>query len=81
MKVVEIQHTNLDQCVLESHHQRVVLTRDGIPLAIVVGVSGMDLEQIELSQSDEFWKMIQQRRAGSTISREELQRRLNDEAT
>ena len=78
MKIVGIQQTNLDQCVDEAQRERIVLTRDGQPLAVVVGVGCMDLEQVELSQSDEFWKMIQERRAGATIGREELERRLKE---
>jgi hypothetical protein len=41
-----------------------------------VGVQGLDLEQIELGYSDEFWSLIRQRRGQRTISREELEKRL-----
>jgi hypothetical protein len=39
-------------------------------------VKGLDLEQLELGQSDEFWSLIRARRKQRTISREELEERL-----
>ena len=76
MKVVGVQQANLEECVREAQRGRVVLTRKGKPVALLVGVSGMDWEQIELGHADEFWELIRERRGQKTISREALQKRL-----
>ena len=76
MKVVGIQEANLEECVRQAQGERVVLTQDGKPVVLLVGVDGLDLEQIELGQSDEFWKLIRERRGQKTISRSELEKRL-----
>ncbi len=77
MKTVAIEASTLDICVAEAQEQRVILTRDGQPIALVVAIEGMDEEQIRLSSTPEFWKLMQERRGEKTISREELERRLN----
>jgi prevent-host-death family protein len=76
MKVIGMHEADFAQCVKEAQHQRVVLTRNGKPVAVLVGVKGMDLEQIELGHSDEFWELIRKRRKQKTVSRTELDRRL-----
>jgi antitoxin (DNA-binding transcriptional repressor) of toxin-antitoxin stability system len=76
MKVVGLQEVNLEECVRQAQAERVVLTQNGKPIALVVGVGGLDLEQIELGQSDEFWKLIRERRRQKTISRTELEKRI-----
>jgi hypothetical protein len=76
VKSVDIAKATLDDCLPSGRAERVLLTRRGRPLAIVVDVRGMDMEQIELGSSDEFWKMIAERRRQPTISRAELERRL-----
>jgi prevent-host-death family protein len=79
MKVVGIQDANLKECVRQAQRQRVVLTRNGKPVAVLVGVKGLDLEQIALGHSDAFWKLIKERRSQETISRAELEKRLTEE--
>jgi antitoxin (DNA-binding transcriptional repressor) of toxin-antitoxin stability system len=76
VKVIGVQEANLEECVRQAQDERVVLTRKGKPVALLVGVQGLDLEQIELGQSDEFWKLIRGRRGQKTISRAELEKRL-----
>jgi hypothetical protein len=76
MKVLGLQDTTLATCIQEAQHERVVITRDGMPVALVVGVEGLDLEQIYYGQSDEFWQLIKERRAQKTVSREEMERQL-----
>ena len=44
MKTVDIQETNLDACVLDAQSDRVVIMRGGSPVALVVGVRGLDKE-------------------------------------
>ena len=40
---------------------------------LVVGVKGMDREQLQLGSSDKFWKLISERRSQATMSRTELE--------
>ena len=54
-----------------------VITRKGKPVALVVGIEGLDREQIELGASDKFWKLIVKRRKQETLSREALERKIN----
>ncbi len=76
MKTVPIEDATLDRCVDEAQRERVILTRNGHPIALVVGVDGLDEEQIRLGSSPEFWELIEKSRGQKTISRDELERRL-----
>jgi antitoxin (DNA-binding transcriptional repressor) of toxin-antitoxin stability system len=76
MKVISLDGANLETCVHDAQQGRVVLTRKGKPVALVVGVAGLDLEQIELGHSDELWAMLRQRRNQKTMTRKELEERL-----
>lgn len=78
LKVVPMQDITLDDCVRQSRRQKVVLTRRGKPIALVVGIKGMDLEQVELSLDPEFWKLIEERRKQPTITHEELLKQLDE---
>jgi hypothetical protein len=40
-----------------------MLMREGKPVALVVGVEGMDEGQLQLGQSQAFWRRITERRA------------------
>lgn len=42
---------------------RVVLTRDGRPVAVLVGVEGSDMEDLELGMDEDLWRTIAERRA------------------
>ena len=76
MKVIEIDMANIKECVKDAQHERVIVTRRGKPIAVIAGVEGMDLEQIELGHSDGFWQLIRDRRKQKTISRAELEKQL-----
>jgi hypothetical protein len=73
MKTVAVEESSLNACVTAAQRQRVVLTRQGRPVALMVGLSEMDEEQLELGSSDKFWKLITARRKEKTISRVELE--------
>ena len=75
MKRLGIEQATLDICVREAQSDRVLVTRDGMPVAIVVGIEGLDAEQVELGSSDEFWKLITERRGQKTMSRSELEQK------
>lgn len=46
------------------------------PVAVIIGVAGMDEEQLRLSANDKFWKLMAERRGQKTIGRAELEQRL-----
>lgn len=78
MKMIGLEHTTLDACVKNARHERVVLTRKGKPVALVVGVEGLDEEQLQLGSRGAFWTLIEARRKQQTISRAELEQRTKD---
>jgi len=78
MKTIGLEHTTLDACIKNARHERVVLTRKGKPVVLVVGVEGLDEEQVQLGSSEKFWTLIEARRKQKTISRTELERRIKD---
>ena len=61
-----------------SQTERIVLTRDDVPVAILVGIEGLDLEQIQLGARNQFWELIGERRRQKTIGRAELEKRIGD---
>ena len=76
MKTVGIQEANLRDCLNDARREGVVITRRGKPVVLLVGVEGLDLEQIELGHSDKFWRLVRKWRRQKTISRAELEKRL-----
>jgi antitoxin (DNA-binding transcriptional repressor) of toxin-antitoxin stability system len=80
MKTVGIEQTTLDTCVAAAQRERVLLTRNGQPVALVVGLEGLDEEQVELGSSSAFWELIAQRRKEKTLSREALEQALRSHA-
>ncbi len=77
MKEIVLEKADLESCVSQAQQERIVITRKGRPVALVVGVEGMDPEQLELGTSDKFWKLIARRRRQKTISRTQLEKRLD----
>ena len=76
MKTVGIASTTLDACIKQARRGRVLVTRNGKPVALVVGVAGMDQEQLQLGSSDRFWELMATRRKNRSISRAVLEKRL-----
>ena len=76
MKAISVR--NLQQhvrdCVSASQKDRVVITRHGIPAALIIGVEGSDWETLALQTNPSFWRIIEQRRKEKTISLEEMKR-------
>ncbi len=79
MKTVELEHTTLEGCIKDARRQQVIVTRKGKPVALVVGVEGLDEEQLQLGSSDKFWTLIETRRRQKMVSRTELERRIKGE--
>lgn len=51
---------------------RLVITRDGRPSAVVFGIENLDEEDWDLQLSDEFWRMIEERRREPTVPWEQV---------
>jgi antitoxin (DNA-binding transcriptional repressor) of toxin-antitoxin stability system len=76
MKTIGLKQATLDACIKNAQQERVVITRKGKPVALIIGVEGMDKEQLQLGSSDKFWKLIEKRRKDKIVSRTELEQRL-----
>ena len=76
MKTVILEESTLDRCVQEAQLDRVLITRQGKPVAVVIGAGDYDEEDLELMASADFWRLMQERRQQPSISRVELERRL-----
>jgi antitoxin (DNA-binding transcriptional repressor) of toxin-antitoxin stability system len=76
MKQIGLEKAVFEICINEAQRERVILTRKGKPVALIVGLEGMNMEQLEFGSSDKFWKLITTRRIQKTITREELEAKL-----
>ncbi len=76
MTKVDLKQATLDACVLDAQRDRIIITRDGRPVALIIGVEGMDEEQLEMGSNGEFWRLIAERRGQPTVSRAQLEQRL-----
>jgi antitoxin (DNA-binding transcriptional repressor) of toxin-antitoxin stability system len=76
MKTVAVGKSDLSACVDRAQRDRVVVLRNHKPVALIVGVEGLDREQLDLGSRDGFWRLIESRRKEKTISRGELERRV-----
>ena len=77
MKTIDLEHSTLEVCIKDARRGRVVVTRKGKPVALVVGVEGLDEEQLQLGSSEKFWTLIEARRRQKTIGRRELEKTLD----
>jgi len=64
------------ECVEMAQSERVVITRHGRPAALMIGIEGLDWEDVALQTSASFWKLIARRRKEQTISLAEMRKRL-----
>jgi prevent-host-death family protein len=73
--VQELQrHT--DRFVSQAQKDRVVITRQGKPAAVLVGVTKQDWESVILQTDPKFWKLIHARRRQPTRSLSQVKARL-----
>ena len=63
MTVAEAE-ANFGSMLNRSQAERVVIERNGKPIAIVLGIEDFDDEDVSLAGSAEFWQMIADRRQG-----------------
>jgi antitoxin (DNA-binding transcriptional repressor) of toxin-antitoxin stability system len=79
MKTVNLEQTTLDTCVNEAQHEHILITRNGKPVAVIVGIEGLDEEQFQLGSSNKFWELISERRQERTMDRAALEKMINEE--
>jgi prevent-host-death family protein len=79
MKTIAAEgHSSLHAVLDSAQKERILLTRDGKPSAVVVGIESYDAEDWQLVNSTEFWRMIEQRRReGKSIPMAEARKRLS----
>ncbi len=76
MKVVALREAKqrLSGCVVRAQRERVLITKQGRPAALMIGVEGHDLEDVLLMQNPRFWKMIEARRTEPTLGIDEVRK-------
>lgn len=75
MKTVSVEETT-QNIFIEAQTERIVVTRQGKPVALVIGIEGMNEEQLQLGSSDKFWNLITQRRGQKRMRRAALENKL-----
>jgi len=73
MKTFGLDHITLNACVAEAQQERLVITREGNPVALIIGI---DEEQMEFGSDASFWNLIEERREENRINRKELEQAL-----
>lgn len=78
MKTIAVRELQkkIKETISESQKDRVIITRNGKPAAILIGVDGQQWESVILETDPGFWRMIKQRRKEPTLSYDELLSRL-----
>lgn len=79
MKTITVRQLqkHVRDCVRTSQQDRVVVTRHGIPTALIIGVEGSDWETLTLQTSPSFWRMIEKRRTEKIVSLKAMRRSVN----
>ena len=75
MKTVSVRllQKSVKECVDNAQEDRVIITRHGKPAAVLLGVEGVDWEDVVLETDPGFWRLIRSRRKEETLSLEELE--------
>lgn len=78
MKTISVRdlQKQIRSVVETAQDDQVVITRNGQPVAVMVGVEGADWETVAVETSRSFWKEIARRRGQKTISLTEIRNRL-----
>ena len=62
-----------------AQNEGVLVTQEGKPMAVLVGLGTMDEEDIGYAMSPKFWKMIEEARRSPTVPWDEAKKRLFSE--
>ena len=78
MKTISVRdlQKQIRSVVETAQDDQVTITRNGQPVAVMVGVEGADWETVAVETSRSFWKEIARRRGQKTISLAEIRNRL-----
>ena len=69
--------TNLESVLSSAQKERILISRGGKPCAVLLGVAGYDAEDLLLATSQDFWRMIRERRTeGKSSPLAEVESRL-----
>ncbi len=81
-----MKHTTLEEFSKEAQafvqaaqQERILVTQDGKPLALVVGLENKDEENWRLEMSSDFWQMIEERRKRPTVPLKDVEATLFDD--
>ena len=64
MKTLELERTDTDlgSCIQAAQGDSVLIIRGGKPTALIIGIEGLDAEDLHWETDPEFWAMIAERR-------------------
>ena len=65
-----------EKIVEAAQHERILITRKGKPVVLIVSLGFKDEEDLHLEESREFWEMISERRKQPTVPLAEVEARL-----
>jgi antitoxin (DNA-binding transcriptional repressor) of toxin-antitoxin stability system len=74
MKTISLEQATLDTVISDAQRENVIIKRHGKPVVLIIGIEGIDEEQLQLGASDKFWGLISERRKQKTISRADLEK-------
>jgi prevent-host-death family protein len=83
MKVMTLRDAkaHLSAVVEEANSDRVLITSNGQPAAVVIGVKGQDMEEVMLTSNPKFWEMIEEsRKQDKTLTLSEVRARIAQRA-
>ncbi|NEP62163.1 MAG: type II toxin-antitoxin system Phd/YefM family antitoxin [Symploca sp. SIO2G7] len=80
MKQLNIEQLDqqLQDYVRSAQNEQIMITQNGKPIAVLLGLENFDPEQWNLQLSAEFWQMIVERRQRPTLSLSEVEAQLED---
>jgi prevent-host-death family protein len=69
MKEVSLEQfsENVSRFLDAAQRERLVVTRNGEPVAVVTGIEHKDEEDFQWQANPEFWRMIEERRRQPTV--------------
>ena len=59
-----------------SQKEGVVVTRNGKPTSLIIGVEGREWEDLVVQTDPKFWQLIEERRQQKTVSLSEMKKRV-----
>jgi prevent-host-death family protein len=79
MKVMSLRDAkaHFSSVLDDANTERILITSNGEPAAIVIGVKGHDMEEVMMVQNPKFWAMIEEsRKSDETLTVAEVRARI-----